>query len=381
MITEALRSLALRFTPRFSSSSLVVLSFQRDFMPFVKTVVFAFFFLTLSLRDDPLQAASDVYCGVYCLHGAARALGVDADLSQLIQPDFISSQAGSSIDDLKLAGKSLNLSISSLFGLGLSSLTRAETPLILHVSPTGVEGSYTHWMLFLGIEDGKAVIHDGPGGLLHCELDSIMARWDGIALAVSHPNIPTALYSHEISRFSLLLLYSVLFAFICDGLVNRFFANRLLPRNALSLFCIVAISLVASTFNFATGGSSDSAYHARRGIDAAAGRLSFDQVTALEAVALEESGVATLIDCRFTSDFGLGSIPNAISLPVDAGLGMANSLLSNIEKRKQVIVFCQSSRCGFSKYIAAFLISQGFHHVSVMPGGYQEWQQRSVLSE
>lgn len=109
--------------------------------------------------------ASEPYCGLYAIYGAAEALGVDADLQDLVNGDFVSSRAGSSTSDLQRAAESLGLVATPVAGVGRHALVNATCPLLLHVSPEGVSGKYSHWLLYLGIHDSQAVVYDGSGGI------------------------------------------------------------------------------------------------------------------------------------------------------------------------------------------------------------------------
>jgi hypothetical protein len=81
--------------------------------------------------------ASDSYCGVYSLYGAAKSLGIDADLEELIDAQYISSHRGSTADDLVRAAESIGLEATPLKALGIDSLKAAQQPLILHAAPMG----------------------------------------------------------------------------------------------------------------------------------------------------------------------------------------------------------------------------------------------------
>ena len=155
----------------------------------MKLWVVAFIFF-VSVGD----ANAGPYCGVYSLYGAAKSLGIDANLNDLCTAEYVTSKAGSSAQDLQRAGHALGIRVQPLTGLGRSILLSSQHPLILHVSPRGVHGVYNHWILFLGFENGAAIVHDGSGGSLHCTLEEILARWDGIALVINRLTEPSTTY-------------------------------------------------------------------------------------------------------------------------------------------------------------------------------------------
>jgi ABC-type bacteriocin/lantibiotic exporter with double-glycine peptidase domain len=78
------------------------------------------------------------YCGVYALYGAAKAVGKDIELRDLISEEYISSNLGSTSTDLQAAARDIGLSATAVRGLGQHSLRHADGPLILHVDPPGI---------------------------------------------------------------------------------------------------------------------------------------------------------------------------------------------------------------------------------------------------
>jgi rhodanese-related sulfurtransferase len=47
--------------------------------------------------------------------------------------------------------------------------------------------------------------------------------------------------------------------------------------------------------------------------------------------------------------------------------------LHGIDKTQKIVLYCQSSGCGFSDEVAAFLKFNGYRNVSIFRGGYREW--------
>ena len=310
--------------------------------------------------------ASRPYCGVYALYGGAKTLGVDANLEELIDPQYITSFAGSSIEDLQRAADHIGVEATPLFGLGRPSLDAATTPLILHVTPRGLEGSYTHWVLFMGMEGEQAIIHDGVGGITRCSIDSLLARWDGIALAIHLPGEATNFLGSEISRllFMVMIAIGVLWVMDQDG-----------PRLSLrkQTVVLISLSLLAAIPYYYVRFSGESPRTARRGIDAALGRISFAEISCHGLRDQLDSSPPILIDCRYERDYRHGSIDGAINLPIDAGDGEFNRVLKDIATDAEMVVFCQSAQCRFSHYAAAMLVGKGFDNIRILTEGYAGW--------
>jgi rhodanese-related sulfurtransferase len=317
-------------------------------------------------------SASNAYCGVYALYGAASALGVDVDLEELIDAQYISSMRGSSAQDLVLAAESLGLHATPLWGLGVESLRVAETPLILHAAPMGTHAQYQHWILFLGFdESGQARVVDGAGGVALCTIEDVLARWDGIALAVRSPNArPTRYLSAEIGALCFLVVYGGIFSLaVSSGALARI-VPTLSGRSQMWMH-VIALLLVSVCIAYASEGAGFR--NVAKGIDSALGLSAVPKID-IQVLLNKMRHGALLIDCRYQGDYELGSIEGAISLPVDSGLGDFQRTLANIDRYADVVVYCQSAKCSFSDYSATMLAGAGFKHISVFEGGYEAWE-------
>jgi rhodanese-related sulfurtransferase len=80
-----------------------------------------------------------------------------------------------------------------------------------------------------------------------------------------------------------------------------------------------------------------------------------------------------LFDARFVRDFNHGTIPGAKSLSINSSLTERQQQLQGVEKSKRIVVFCQSSGCGYADEVAQFLKFNGYNHVVIYRGGYREW--------
>ncbi len=326
------------------------------------------------LSPNECSYASGPYCGVYSLYGAAVALDVDVDMAGLISARYISSSQGSSSVDLQLAANDIGLRATPLFGLGRYTLRHANEPLILHVSPRGTEGTYVHWLLFLGIENDKAIVYDGPGGIVQCSLEQILARWDGNAIAISKASAPlTGYLSAEIGRFS---LYLVCIVFAIAGSHRYLLASvaKLLPRFAAESLLIGLLSVGFAFANYSVNETGRDGRNARASIDSASGLKVFDNVDVIQLVNMVGNDEVVLIDCRLARDFIAGSIPTSVNLPIDAGMGEFKRFTDSINKTKRIVLFCQSEGCHFSEYAATMLSAEGFDDLQIFRGGYAEWQ-------
>jgi rhodanese-related sulfurtransferase len=329
--------------------------------------------------SNTLRAESGPYCGIYSLYGAARSLGVDANIDNLIAPQYISSTRGSTAADLVRAAQSVGLQAVALWGLGVNTLKAAELPLILHASALGSHGAYDHWILFLGFDEtGRARVVDGAGGVALCTTEEILARWDGIAIAIGQPNsAPTRYLSVELAGLLFLVVYGSVFALVVKS-------RMLVPQSASekwhcdTLIHVAALAAVSIGAGYASKGQGYRA--AAKGIEVSLGLRQAPTVGVEELLERLRNG-AVLIDCRYERDYELGHIQGAISVPVDIGLGDFARVLADIDRHTNLIVYCQSSECGFSAYVATMLAGAGFRNVTVFKDGFEGWKRRFGTDE
>jgi hypothetical protein len=170
------------------------------------------FFLNM-LGVSANQSRADVYCGIYAIYGAASTLGPPlVDFESLVDSRFVGSRKGSSASELIAAGEELGVNVTAHWHLGASSLRTTESPLVLHFCSYGQLETYDHWVLFLGIKDGKAIVQDS-GSSSAMSISEVLLRWDGVALSVQNKGQePTMFSRNETSSF---IPWVVLFASFC----------------------------------------------------------------------------------------------------------------------------------------------------------------------
>ena len=80
------------------------------------------------------------YCGLYCIHVAAKSIGVELRLENLIREDYLTGRDGSSTADLVNASRANGLNAKVRSGLTMDDLMVANAPMILHVRSPGSIG-------------------------------------------------------------------------------------------------------------------------------------------------------------------------------------------------------------------------------------------------
>ena len=76
-----------------------------------------------------------------------------------------------------------------------------------------------------------------------------------------------------------------------------------------------------------------------------------------------------LVDARDDEDYDRMHIPGAVSMPVDD----VDKLSDNLDKDKEVVVYCSGIMCDASSDAADILLKKGFKKVSEYKGGIQDW--------
>jgi rhodanese-related sulfurtransferase len=73
----------------------------------------------------------------------------------------------------------------------------------------------------------------------------------------------------------------------------------------------------------------------------------------------------------------LGHLDGAVNVPVYLTVAECRQQLSNEDRGRPVVVYCQSAACSFAETIALKLQSIGFVDVAIYRGGWREWTQQN----
>jgi len=315
------------------------------------------------------------YCGIYAMFGAAAALDVRGNIESLIDPQYVSGRTGSTLGDLMDAAEQLGVKAQPLSGLGISSLKESRDPLILHVASFGQLEAFNHWLLFLGMQDGKARTVDSSGKLYLMNVSELLSRWDGVGLAVFTANKPlTRFGSVELSRAA----WSAMVVLCCvSGIAagSRWLGGRWSwrPQGAVvlvgSLLALLGFRQLEADTNLWRNSSCVEF------VQAAHGLRSFPELTLTQMQdRLKQPGGFILFDTRYAGDMNWGHLPGALALPIDSTQSQVSERVVNLDRQKPVILYCQSAGCGFSDWMAIVLTSFGFRDVSIYRGGWREWE-------
>ena len=100
------------------------------------------------------------HCGLYCVHAAARYLGTDMDFADLVKPEYVGDAKGSSLNELMKCVEDVGLKAKAIQNIDSRFLRQITWPVILHVKNDYVSRDYSHYVLFMGTENDKAIVLD-----------------------------------------------------------------------------------------------------------------------------------------------------------------------------------------------------------------------------
>ena len=79
------------------------------------------------------------------------------------------------------------------------------------------------------------------------------------------------------------------------------------------------------------------------------------------------------IDARLAADYQADHLKGAINIPVNASDEEYQKTTSHIDKDARIVIYCQSAGCRFAQTVALKMIDDGYSHISIFKGGWQQW--------
>lgn len=326
------------------------------------------------------KSSAGPYCGLYCLYVTIKLAGREVDFRELAKHDYVGSNLGSSLDELKKAARDNGLCAAPVEKLNSRMLRRCQYPLILHVRSSVASPTYDHYELFLGERTGQARLFDAPGSLRSVPFRELAPCWDGSGLIVSTEPIDlAAVFAPARRRFMLYAACAVSAILALHG------ARRRLPQELLNTkarlfalsatqagaFAVVAL-LCGLLYHFANDEGLLANANATASIQEAHQGNFIPKVSERKVHKLLDTD-AIFIDARFARDYEAGHLEGAISVPVDANDAERCKATAHISKDARIVLYCQSAGCKFAETVAIKLKADGFSNVSIFRGGWAEW--------
>lgn len=320
------------------------------------------------------------HCGLYCIYSIAKMEGREVDFRDLVKPEYLGSSKGSSLDELKQAAEDLGFSTLSLSRLTPDDLGNFTSPAILHVKSGYDQKEYNHFMLFLGVKNGRAEILNPPNELTHMALADLSPLWDGNALVVSSEALTiqnvTAASRKRLVSYAGLAVLGVASVHGFKRLVSRSLSRPL--RLGLSVgqaAGLVLISLFSGLLvHYLYGGGYFAQPSAIAGIQQAYAGSFIPKVSPSKMRTIVSGSHTVVVDSRLQRDYEAGHIENAISLPVNCSDATYQQVVSGLSRDQAIVLYCQSAGCPFAERIALRLKEDGFTDLAIFKGGWMEWQ-------
>lgn len=290
-----------------------------------------------------IARAQDVLCGIHSLYTAAHLLEVDARFADLLKPEFVGSDSGSSLAELESAAATLGLHALAVKNLTTNDLRAARWPIILHVKTDVASTQYNHFVLFGGMRDGKAIIYDGPREVEGLTLGEVAARWSGNALILSREPISISSVASGARVSSVVWLAAIGAVVAVMGMCQR----RLTGWGRQIIVLLLISTCGAWAFHATTENGFLAAPKAVDAVRAANASTFLPKIDTATARRLFDAGEATFIDARSREEYEAGHIPGAVNLPGPMQEWDAQRVIERLPADRRMVVYCGNARCPF----------------------------------
>lgn len=336
--------------------------------------------LTVALAASP-SAGQEPLCGLQAVYAAALLLDLDPSFSDLLRPEFVGSDEGSSLAELEKAASSIALHSVSLGNLTTNDLMWSRWPIILHVKTDVASSKFNHFVLFGGVRNGTAIIHDGISPAMQWTLAELASRWDGNALVLSKAPINAA----AVTSASRLYFAGWIAAIACSLWLAVTVRSRVAARGhgvfATSVREAAALCLVAGGGAWAFHVTSPEGFiTAPEGVNTVwgANASSFlPRISLKTARELQRTGAAVFVDARSAKDYESDHVPSALNLPSVTPEPQAIAIAKALPSDRRLVVYCSNALCSFSYTTSQRLLQAGHKDVVIFAGGWKEWQSQT----
>jgi rhodanese-related sulfurtransferase len=339
-------------------------------------------------KQKPSQPASakrtspNHYCGLYCIYIATRLAGQDVSFRELVKPEYVSSHKGSSLIELKRAAEDRGLYAEQMEKLTSSVLKSSAYPVILHVKSDTNKKEYNHYVLFLGVQNGRAIIFDPPNQVELAPFHELVTRWNGNGLIVSRIQIDLGSIFWPVWK-QLIIYTGIIVTIVLMVHWGRQRWRISLYRISLPRF--FGLSIVQSIGLLLVALLGGMCYHFINN----EGFLAHSNTTTSIELAhlgnfipkINKTKVGQLlkidtvfIDARYEHDFEAGHLDGAINIPVNTIDEKRQELMASFARDVHIVVYCQSDNCQFAEKVAIKIMSDGFSNVSLFRGGWRKWE-------
>jgi rhodanese-related sulfurtransferase len=327
------------------------------------------------------ESPSSGYCGIYCLYMTMKLFDVGIEYAELIKPEYIGSNKGSSLAELQKAARDKGLYAVPVEKLTSKELRRLPCPVILHVKSAADKKDYDHYELFLKTHNGQASLCDPPRPVRLVPFYELAPRWDGTGLMVSKNPIDLGVvFASARKRLLILSAITVIAILIVRWVRRRWFSSTAIisrPQQfGLSVAQGAGLTLLALLSGMVYHFVNDEGFlahpNATASIEQAHLGNFIPKINRKQARKLLNDN-AVFVDARSNDDFKAGHLEGAINVPVDISDDDRRKVMAGIAKNARIVIYCQSRGCKFAEMVAIKIMSDGFDNVSLLNGGWREW--------
>jgi rhodanese-related sulfurtransferase len=335
---------------------------------------------TVSGNSKTQQKSSGGYCGIYCLYGAMKALGVNVDPNDLMRPEYIGSVQGSSLAELKKAAEAHGLYARPVTHLTTRDLRGLSCPVILHIKSAPTKKRYDHYELFIGTRQGQALIYDPPAPAELSPFWTLAPRWDGSGLLISDKPIRlSTVFGPARRQFAVCtgIAAAIVLAARCGRrrLVGCLAAASRRQTLLLSLGQCTVLTLAAISCGFAYHYINDEGFIARRQattwIQEAYQANFIPKIGDRQARRLLAEKNAVFVDPRPDYDFKTRHLKDSLNIPSYLTDNDRIKTMGQIDKKARIIVYCTDSTRRLADIVASRLLSDGFSNVMIYKGKWE----------
>ena len=350
---------------------------------YIQIVTFVLVLPVTSSADDQIDKKfKGPYCGVVAIYSASRIFDIKVDFKELIQDDYIGSNEGSSIFELKKAIEDNGMYALPVEKYTTDLLRKSPYPIILHVRGA-YQQQYNHYVLYLGQKNGKALLFDYLG-LKRLPFYKLKSIWNGNGVIISDGIIQKSIFEHSafmtvLYRVSTILFVVILLKILFTQTKVIDYFNILHPYKSTAVQSILIISFsifIAISSNFI----NDESLLAHEDVTAAiqqAHQGNFIPKISERKVRRLLGNHTVFIDARLARDYEAGHLEGAISVPVDANDVNRRQIVADIDKDARVVLYCQSAGCKYAEIVALKLKDDGFSNISIYKNGWAEWKAKN----
>ncbi len=336
--------------------------------------------------DAPLPDLKNIvvagpYCGVYSLYACLDALDIHPPMNELLLPEYVGSFRGSTDKELIAAAQKYGIHGKCYGNMTWRQLVGGKKPMILHFRG-GNDRDFNHWVAFLGGEGKHVRILDMPHEMAYLSVAELLAHWDGTAVVLSKDPIQDDFVRKARLDYLSVALCLLGGVFVLRSLIHPErmepsiapIRRLLFQRLFIQVVSIVGfVGFVAILFHSVSETGFLKNPTAVAEVTRRYHSVDVPEVSFREMKRIIEQNAVTVFDARYRRDFERGAIPNAVNLPINSDLSERKTVLRGLDKSRKIVLYCQSSGCGFADDIASFLKFNDYRNVSIFRGGYREW--------